>query len=169
MKDLKETKRPSERADKSNLTDLPVIFEKVHVRDTYRLSYVANKLVLPVYEEIKKEFDLNRGEYLLLLCLSHFEKLTAQDVANMTGQPRNSISRSVHRALAKDYLERTADPEDGRQAWLRLKPKGRAMQKKVGGKFSVKEAALFGVLDEAERVVLDQILDKLSRQASLLP
>ena len=53
------------------------IFERNEVRDTFRISYLANRLVIPVYEDIKREFGLKRGEYLLLFCLSHIEELTA--------------------------------------------------------------------------------------------
>ena len=96
------------------------------VRDTFRISYLANRLVIPVYEDIKREFGLKLGEYLLLFCLSHNEELTAQDVADMTGRPRNSVSRAVHRMLEDGYLTRSPDPADGRRALLRITSEGRA-------------------------------------------
>ena len=120
---MTEQRRTTEPATPSR--DLTAIFHRNEARDTFRISYMANSLVLPVYDDIKREFGLSRGEYLLLFCLAHLPELTAQDVTNMTGRPRNSISRAVHRMLTEGYLDRTPDPEDGRQAMLRITSKGR--------------------------------------------
>jgi DNA-binding MarR family transcriptional regulator len=145
--------------------DLKAIFEHNEVRDTFRISFLANSLVLPIYEEIKRDHDLSRGEYLLLFCLSNVSELTAQDVADMTGRPRNSISRAVHRMLRDGYLTRSPDPDDGRQALLRITPAGRALHKAIVAKFIGREAALLGVLSRDERSTLDHLLSKLVTNA----
>lgn len=145
--------------------DRTAIFEGNEVPDTFRISFLANSLVLPTYEEIKREYDLSRGEYLLLFCLSNVAELTAQDVADMTGRPRNSISRAVHRMLSDGYLTRSPDPDDGRQALLRITPSGRALHKKIVTKFIGREAELLGILSSAERATLDQLLAKLVANA----
>ena len=141
--------------------DLTAIFGRNEVRDTFRLSYMANSLVLPVYDEIKREHGLSRGEYLLLFCLAHLSELTAQDVANMTGRPRNSISRAVHRMLSEGYLDRTPDPDDGRQAMLKITPQGRHLHEVIVRKFVSRENELLGVLNAQDRKALDRILGKL--------
>ncbi len=145
--------------------DLKAIFERNEVPDTFRISFLANSLVLPIYEAIKREHDLSRGEYLLLFCLSNVAELTAQDVADMTGRPRNSISRAVHRMLRDGYLTRSPDPDDGRQALLRITPTGRALHGKVVSHFVDREAALLGVLSGDERDTLDRLLNKLVSHA----
>lgn len=141
--------------------DLTAIFERNEVRDTFRLSYMANSLVLPVYDEIKRQHGLSRGEYLLLFCLAHLPELTAQDVANVTGRPRNSISRAVHRMLSEGYLDRSPDPDDGRQAVLRITPRGRRLHETIVKKFIDREDELLGVLNAQDRKALDRILGKL--------
>lgn len=141
------------------------MFERNEVPDTFRISFLANSLVLPIYEEIKREYDLSRGEYLLLFCLSNVAELTAQDVADMTGRPRNSISRAVHRMLRDGYLTRSPDPDDGRQALLRITPAGRAMHKSIVSKFEQRERALLAILSSDERQVLDHLLTKLVSNA----
>lgn len=137
------------------------IFARNEVRDTFRISYLANSLVLPVYDEIKRQLGLNRGEYLLLFCLSHVAALTAQDVADMTGRPRNSISRAVHRMLREGYIDRTPDPDDGRQALLEVTAKGRRLHNRIVVGFMAREAAVLGVLNAEERRCLDALLGKL--------
>ena len=141
--------------------DLKAIFSRNEVRDTFRISFMANSLVLPVYDAIKRDHGLSRGEYLLIFCLAHLPELTAQDVANMTGRPRNSISRAVHRMLSEGYIDRTPDPDDGRQANLTITPKGRKLHEKIVQGFIARENDLLGVLNRQDREALDRILEKL--------
>ncbi|MEC7573484.1 MAG: MarR family transcriptional regulator [Pseudomonadota bacterium] len=141
--------------------DLSVIFKRPTIRDTFRISYLANRLVLPAYNDIKRVYGLSRGEYLLLFCLSYIEELTAQDVAEMTGRPRNSISRAVHRMLDEGYLKRSPDPADGRQALLRITAKGERLHKRILPLFEEQEAKMLNNLTSEERKILDSLLKKL--------
>ena len=141
--------------------DLSIIFERSTIRDTFRISYLANRLVLPAYDDIKLAYGLSRGEYLLLFCLSYIEELTAQDVAEMTGRPRNSISRAVHRMLDEGYLKRSPDPTDGRQALLRITAKGERLHKRILPLFEEQEAKMLDNLTSEERKLLDSLLKKL--------
>lgn len=137
------------------------IFERNEVRDTFRISYLANRLVLPAYDRVKQAFGLSRGEYLLLFCLSHLEELTAQDVADMTGRPRNSISRAVHRMLDEGYLTRSPHPTDGRQALLRITARGRALHDRIVPIFQAREDLILAGLSAEERRLLGRLLTKL--------
>ncbi|HJM52040.1 MAG TPA: MarR family transcriptional regulator [Alphaproteobacteria bacterium] len=149
--------------------ELTAIFDRAEMRDLYRISYLANALVLPVYDGIKRDFGLTRGEYLLIFCLAHLPVLTAQDVARMTKRPRNTISRAVHRMLAEGFIDRALDPEDGRQARLTITEKGRALHRAVVRRWLAREAEALAVLDDAERAALDRILQKLVMHAADLP
>ena len=117
--------RKSESLDYSN------IFEAVEFPDAYKVSYLANAIVFPTYEDVRKDFGLVRAEYHLLLCLAHYSELTAQDVARITRRPRNSISRAVHRMLDLGFLRRVPDPDDARQAKLQITSEGKIMHQKI--------------------------------------
>ena len=93
-------------ARKSESLDYSNIFEAVEFPDAYKVSYLANAIVFPTYEDVRKDFGLVRAEYHLLLCLAHYSELTAQDVARITRRPRNSISRAVHRMLDLGFIKR---------------------------------------------------------------
>jgi len=149
--------------------DLTGIFETVEFRDAYRISYLANAIVVPGYDGVRREFGIIRAEYLLLLCLAHFPVLTAQDVARMTRRPRNSISRAVHRMLADGYVDRAPDPSDGRQARLKLKPKGRTLHKKIAARLAERQEEVLAPLEPEERRHLDRLLQKLALHAATLP
>ena len=148
--------------------DLTALFDRAENRYMYRLSYVANALVLPAYDVVKQEFDLSRGEYLLILCLSHMPVLTARDIAEMTKRPRNSISRAVHRMLSEGYIDRAPDPKDARQARLTITDKGRALHNQVVERMLAREKLGFSVLDAEELKALDRILQKLAHHNAAL-
>lgn len=142
--------------------DLRDILQQNEIADTFRISFMANSLVLPVYDRIKRDFDLSRGEYLLLFCLAYADRLTAQDIADVTGRPRNSISRAVHRVLELGYISRSPDPVDGRQALLELTASGANLHKQILPLFIEREKELLGILSKEERQTLDTLLGKLA-------
>ncbi len=156
-------------AEELGRRDLTKIFDTAEFRDAYRISYLANAIVIPGYDAVKREFGIIRGEYLLLLCLSHFPVLTAQDMARMTRRPRNSISRAVHRMLAEGYIERAPDPDDGRQARLTVTPAGRALHEKIAELLKHRQEEVLAPLSAAERSDLDRLLTKLTVYVADLP
>ncbi len=152
---------PKQQSGTGPARDLTKIFDDNEVRDTYRTSFLANSILLPVYNSIKGDYNLTRGEYLLIFCLAHFPELTAQDVANMTGRPRNSISRGVHRMLSEGYLSRSPDETDGRQVLLTITDKGRKLHKELVERFIERDKAAFSALTPAEHNTFDRLLQKL--------
>lgn len=141
-------------------TDLTPIFDAIEYPDAYRITYLANSIVFPAYGAIKRDFGLVRAEYVLLACLSHFEELTAQDIANISRHPRNTISRAVHRMLDEGYIARASDPADGRQAILRITAAGRALHDQIAPYLTAQQDKVFAALTAEERHTLSEILKK---------
>lgn len=144
------------------------IFDTVEFRDAYRISYLANAIVMPSYEAVKRDFGIIRAEYVLLVCLSHFPELTAQDVARIARRPRNTVSRAVHRMLAEGYIERVPDPDDGRQAHLTITPAGRALHEKIAEYLHRRQEDVLASLDADERETLAALLRKAALHAAAL-
>lgn len=140
----------------------------IEFHDAALFSYVTSGIVIPAYEAIKRDFGIKRGEYLLLVCLSHYKVLTAQDVSRLTGRPRNTISRAVNRMLNEGYLKRAPDPTDGRQAKLTITKKGRKLQREIVKYIIDREDLTLSVLNSAERVQLRSIMRKLAKHTSEL-
>jgi DNA-binding MarR family transcriptional regulator len=155
-------------AKKMGDLDYSNIFEAVEFPDAYKVSYLANAIVFPTYEDVRKDFGLVRAEYHLLLCLAHYSELTAQDVARITRRPRNSISRAVHRMLDLGFLKRVPDPSDARQAKLRITKEGKIMHEKISKYLVAREAEIFSVLSESERTQFTDLIRKLANFASTL-
>jgi DNA-binding MarR family transcriptional regulator len=139
----------------------PATFLKiVEFRDTALLSFVTSAIIVPAYDAVKRDFGIIRAEYMLLLCLSHFPVLTAQDVSRLTGRPRNSISRAVHRMLKEGFIERAPDPDDGRQSKLTITPIGREMHSQVASYVQTQQDKVLDVLQLDERKTLVKLLRK---------
>ncbi|MEM7523637.1 MAG: MarR family transcriptional regulator [Pseudomonadota bacterium] len=155
-------------ADDRAAQDLTRIFDTIEYPEAYRITYLANAIVFPAYDVIKRDFGLVRAEYILLVCLSHFEELTAQDVARISRRPRNTISRAVHRMLAEDYLARAPDPHDGRQARLRITSAGRALHEKIARYLTLRQEDVLAGLTAEERATLSDILKKAALHAAKL-
>lgn len=148
--------------------DVADFIATVGLRHAYRLSYLTSTIVTAGYDAVKRETGLIRGEYLLLLCLSHQPILTAQDVARMSRRPRNTISRAVHRMLDEGYINSAPDPKDGRQSKLAITDKGREMQARIEQILSEREEDVVAPLSAEEHASLDAILQKLVRHAASL-
>lgn len=148
--------------------DMTEIFDTIEYPEAYRITYLANSIVFPAYAEIKHDFGLNRAEYILLACLSHFDELTAQDVARISRRPRNTISRAVHRMCVGGYIMRAQDPDDGRQSHLRITPEGRAKHEAVAAYLVRRQDEVLAGLTTSERDTLAIILKKAALHAAKL-
>ena len=155
-------------ARKNDSLDYSNIFEAVEFPDAYKVSYLANAIVFPTYEDVRKDFGLVRAEYHLLLCLAHYSELTAQDVARITRRPRNSISRAVHRMLDLGFLKRVPDPDDARRAKLQITREGKIMHQNISAYLVDREAEIFSVLSDIERENFRELIRKLANFASTL-
>ncbi|MEM1298924.1 MAG: MarR family transcriptional regulator [Pseudomonadota bacterium] len=140
--------------------------QRVEFRDAALLSFVTSAIIVPAYDEVKREFGIIRAEYMLLLCLSHYPVLTAQDVSRLTGRPRNSISRAVHRMLSDGHIERAPDPDDGRQARLTITASGRALHDKIAEHMRQRQEAVLSGLHPVERDTLAALLEKAAQHAA---
>lgn len=148
--------------------DLTRIFDTIEFRDAYRISYLANAIVIPAYDAVKRDFGIIRAEYLLLCCLSHYPVLAAREVARIARQPRNTVSRAVHRMLVEGYIERAPHPEDGRQARLSITPAGRALHEQIAEHLCRRQEEVLGALSAAERNTLAGLLRKAALHAASL-
>lgn len=153
----------------SRADELAHLLDHLEFAEAFQVTYLANAIVFPAYTEVKRDFGLIRAEYILLACLSHFDTLTAQDVARLSRRPRNTISRAVHRMLAEGYLARAPDPGDGRQARLRITAKGRSLHAEIAAYLKARESVLLGGLETEEREQLRRTLRKLAVHAARLP
>jgi MarR family transcriptional regulator, temperature-dependent positive regulator of motility len=142
-----------------------IMLDETAIRIGYRVSYLANFYSGPIYRELEATDGLSRPDVIVIVCLAHCRSLTAQDISNMTGRPKNSLSRAVHKLLARGLITRIAAPQDPRQAQLDLTPAGRATFDAFMPRFIEREARMLAPLTAAERREFDRLLGKLVHRA----
>ena len=159
----------SDQQDMANTApETGAFLDVIEFHDAALFSYVTSGIVLPAYAAIKRDFGIIRGEYLLLVCLSHYPVLTAQDVSRLTGRPRNTISRAVNRMLKEGFFKRAQDPSDGRQAKLTITDKGHKLHLEVVEYLIDRQEKILEVLNQQERTQLRSLMRKLAAHTASL-
>lgn len=137
------------------------ILTESEITTGFRLNYLANFFVGPVYSEVSRVSGLARSEFVVLFCLQHSGTLTAQDVCDITGRPKNSISQAVNKLAMQGLIKRQTDTTDGRRAPLALTPKGLNLYKELIPLFQQRENEMLSVLTEREQEAFAKLLGKL--------
>jgi DNA-binding MarR family transcriptional regulator len=132
----------------------------------YRLNYVANFYVGPLVKSMEETHRMTRPEWIVLFCLNQQAGLNAQQISNVTGRHKTSISTAVRQLQAKKLIVRTTDVKDGRRQVLRVTEAGQKIYKAILSKFVARESDMTACLDHAERTALVAILDKMIGNSS---
>ncbi len=128
----------------------------------YWISYLANHFTIPAYRDIAGQLDLNRHEALILLSLGSLQDgLTAGDIANLSGRPKNSISRAVASLERRKMIRRRAHATDRRQQLLTMTSAGRTHFETINRQLQDRAQMATGVLSASERKQLSGLLTKL--------
>jgi DNA-binding MarR family transcriptional regulator len=134
----------------------------------YRLSVASNRISGAIAGAYSKRFDLTIPEWRVMAVLGGAEGLSAGEVAQRTAMDKVQVSRAIGRLVATKRVARVADTDDARVTRLSLSARGRAIYDEIAPLALSLEDVLLGALTPSERVSLDKILTKLTRQASLL-
>ena len=165
MKHLNERAQAATEIDRTDLDEMSLREQMLRdptVPTAYRLNYVANRFTASLYGELAQRFGLDRARFVVMLCLSRVGEATAQDIADATHRPKNSLSRAI-RQLEKDGLvERDVDPHDGRRQPMRLTPDGRRMLAEALPVAQGYERRMLDPLEAHEAALLDALLSKIA-------
>lgn len=127
----------------------------------YRLSYVANFYVGPLVKNLELTFHLSRAEWIILFCLNQRPDLNAQQISNVSGRPKTSISAAVRQLQEKKLIVRSADVRDGRRLVLHLTAAGRKIYREIIASFMAREAEMVACLDRDDRRTFLDLLNKI--------
>lgn len=132
------------------------------ILDAYLLNYVANFYVGPLLKVVDARQGLTRPEWIVIFCLSQRDGLNAQQISDVTGRAKSSVSHAIKLLQKKKLLHRTTDPVDGRRQVLKLTPAGRAAYSDLVTYFVEREEAMLACLTTAERRILRKLMTKLT-------
>lgn len=132
------------------------------VPSAYRLNYVANRFTTALYAEIAAATGLDRARFIAMLCLSRSGEATAQEIAEATHRPKNSMSRAIRQLEEDGLVRRRTDPVDARRQPMSLTARGQEALEATLPIAREHERRMLVLLtpDEAER--LDALLAKIA-------
>jgi DNA-binding MarR family transcriptional regulator len=134
------------------------------IRFGYRIGYLAQLFTGPIYRELNERYDISRQEWIVLFCSAYFNKLTAQEIGQMSGRAKANVSRAVNKLMRMGLLEREPNPADARSAQISITAKGRAVFDQTLKPFIEREAEMLSVLTADEIIQLDRLLGKLTNR-----
>jgi DNA-binding MarR family transcriptional regulator len=131
----------------------------------YRLSVLTLRVSSAIARSYQRQFDLTVPEWRVMAVLGRFGPLSANGVADKTQMDKVRVSRAVARLVAAGRVSRRTDPGDRRRAVLALTPAGLAIHREIVPHARQVESRLLAGLGEAERAMLDRLLDTLEVRA----
>ncbi|MGF6261858.1 DNA-binding MarR family transcriptional regulator [Paraburkholderia youngii] len=133
------------------------------INDAWRLTLWANCYNEPLFTSLAQEFDVGRDEFNVLSCLASYGSMVARTICDVTGRPKNSISRAVNRLVERKMLKRKTNSNDRRESLLILNEAGRGLYERVRPVAVNRQELMLESLSKEERESLDFILNKLMR------
>lgn len=137
------------------------ILERTRIRFGYRIAVLTNWYKSYPYRMFEREHGLGESEAASLYCLGQAAGLNATDICEITGRPKNSISRAVNMLLEKEFITRRIDIRDKRRKILDLTDKGYKVFKESEEWFVATERAMLSALTPEEVKILDLMLRKM--------
>lgn len=141
--------------------DIKKSLESIPFPILYRVAFIRNNTIGTLLQKAEVEHGFTRPELTIIVALANQGGITAQDIANFTQQPKNTLSRGVEQLLKKKIIYRTQDESDRRRHALHLTALGRKSYVKVAPLFMDNESRMLGGLSRAETRQLQKLLTKL--------
>lgn len=128
---------------------------------TYRL-HVLNKLSeRGISERYQEKLDVTLPEARIIAAVGSFGPFSVMDLARHANLDKSQASRAAEALIRRGLVARDSDPADGRVVLVSLTPEGRALYRRVMPIARKWNVDLFDCLDNAERVALGKMLDKV--------
>ncbi len=134
----------------------------------YRLSVLTNTVSRALALGYAERFGLTIPQWRIVAILGHDPDLSAVEVAKRTVMDKVSVSRAVTALESDGRLIRRVDSSDRRLSRLRLSAAGRAVYREIVPLARSYEMRLMSTLTASERTAFNDLLTRLTQQASAL-
>ena len=125
------------------------------------LTWIANKLSRGASAHYLQVFDVGIETWRCLVLLAIHGRITAQQVTQIIGMDKASVSRCFKHMAERGFIALGLDADDGRLRIATLTPEGRAMHDQIKGMALAREQAFLAVLKPAEQDTLIALLHRL--------
>lgn len=130
----------------------------------YRFSLISARLGNYVAQMYESRHDLTMPAWRSLAVIARYQPLTAKQLGTLTSSDAFKVARAIELLVRRGLIRRDVDEKDRRRARLSLTAEGRKIYKDIES-FTIRvERELTVGLDQHERAMLRQTLDKLDRQ-----
>jgi DNA-binding MarR family transcriptional regulator len=132
--------------------------------DRYTVAYlvwIANKLSSGASRNYLRTFGVGVEIWRCLVLLAIHDSIAAQQISQVMGMDKASVSRCFKTMQAKGLIMMGLDASDGRVRIATLTPKGRALHDQILEMALERERALLSVLSDSERETLLRLLKRV--------
>lgn len=130
----------------------------------YRFSLISARLGNYVAQMYESRHDLTMPAWRSLAVIARYQPLTAKQLGTLTSSDAFKVARAIELLVRRGLIRRDVDEKDRRRARLSLTAEGRKIYRDIES-FTIRvERELTVGLDQHERAMLRQTLDKLDRQ-----
>jgi DNA-binding MarR family transcriptional regulator len=132
--------------------------------DRYTVAYlvwIANKLSSGASRSYLKVFGVGVETWRCLVLLAIHHSIAAQQISQVMGMDKASVSRCFKIMQAKGLIVMGLDASDGRVRIATLTPKGRTLHDQILELALERERALLSVLSESDRQTLLKLLKRV--------
>lgn len=127
----------------------------------YRLSLLSNQISQGIAQTYEERFDLGVTEWRVIAILGRFPGISATEVAEKSAMDKVAVSRAVRKLLEADRIQRRSNDADRRAKHLFLSTAGQAIYKAIEPAALAYERRILDVLNDREKQVLDDLMDRL--------
>ena len=113
--------------------------------------------------------DISFAEYIMLRLIAEIETETestevwVSDIVKRVEVTPQAVSKFVHLAIRKGYIERFENASDRRSIGIRITDRGRVVLGKTGEDLAVFYNGVFNEFSEEEKATMHRLMSKLQR------
>lgn len=150
----------SNDADGDSLPFRPAVIDLERYVPAY-FVWIANKLTRGASQHYLNLFGVGAEVWRCMVLLAVHETVNAQQVSQIIGMDKASVSRCFKQMVAKKLIALELDPSDGRVRLASLTLHGRHIHDQILGIALARERALLEVLNPDEQETLIVLLKRL--------
>ncbi len=131
--------------------------------DLTYIVYLASRRIFRTYLETFREegFDITSEQWTTLSLIHHGMVKNQQDIANMTGKDKTTVTRALEVLLNEGLITRKVDPDDKRANLISLSQKGKKLREKMQPVYDKKRDEILSNFSKKELEANAAFLEKL--------
>lgn len=115
---------------------------------------------------IRPKYGITAREWRALAVLKYLGRVPLQELSKHSGLLKSQMSRTVSALIDRGFIQKTANPEDGRSILLCLSPQGLELSERILDDSFQRNEQMLASLSHAERQILIELLQRVTRTSA---